>query len=1120
MNERIHDLNRRQLSSKKPIVEKSTARFDWDDTSLIPLLSNGMPRIYPRSVSDENKEDENNAVRLVNQLIARANDRHDYLQLESALNDAIESCDGYTHERLMELRARLLHEARSRKGLLIYGEGGIGKTYFLYELAQELSSQKRPYAIAFDQEGVKELGEIGAAVLAETFPQGFTLIIDACNELDDETFSLAFNLAKESLEIPDVNVVITTRSESPTSRISELASLMPSKLEFQGVDPYRVFSILSDSADEVIIRFQDMLFSRNPRNLQAMVTAIKKMQSGEDGLGATTQRTALIERSIKEALDKRRWNQTKDICVFLLDTKAVDFSRDDAIRILKSDADAYLADMIEQGFVESHGYGGIRYSFSSESQIRFVIARRLFNYLDKLDRCDLKEDSLIEEIATLAVDKSSYSSQYEIAQVVVDKYVTRGPRFLSKLLEQLEQHGLALDWERLLAQTIFPLNWDFDSFVGLREVDAKWAFEHFSGIPNTPFNLVHYVNSRFRENPSLVDVFFIEKWESRELEQLMRRVQNIADFVSHANRVPVQARDEWLWLSVWCSFASNIALRALSQRLMFFLCDSDADALAEVIAIWPEIHDVYARRAITTVVSHLSDDARRGETVRRFIANIRDDEDVTDSIIIANTCRASIEQLVPTDFKAKDQCRVLENCEPTVEEIRNFAHHAQWIDLMCKDYFPFDIYQMQKGLIDFRGSGRFIATPWETVKRWNGALRELLSCRSGGECRGLVAHESDFQSCFPITFEIEELDQNHMMSCMVLLTKQWLERYGGSLREMLGNFKPSFPYQSSFITPNMKPFDLAVHELLGSLAANCYTDEIVLGGTGYNVCGFCQYEELAYNEPRAINAYAPVANVIIEKAKRKLEERIVSPEGKSIEWFNDKEEALSEMLSLILPVVVGKTEWKPIALSARHHIRNGNDLNYSNELIISIAFQTARHITGSYDDRYVTIEHETYDGNVRDYGERKGSLCLQLEPPDKHCVLTERNAILLPPPSLIGHLGLFFEARDARFANESSETIIVCDGTPGNYYEEPIYNLMLMRKDAYEMLVENDLISFFAFTERYHRDLGYKNECDRHWEFSPDGMLVADYPNGGPYSEPISESCEGCYFSRRLNNVF
>lgn len=307
----IEAINQRQLSTKKPVIDKEKIHYDWEDTSLLPLLCEGLPRIYPRNVSKENQEEEEEAVRLVNKLVTSENRNRNYFKFEEDFNALISSNNGYISDRLENLKYFLIDNAKARKGLLIYGEGGIGKTYFLYEFAQKLKAKRMPFLVAFNQEGINTLSELNWQSLTSVYPAGFTLIIDACNELDNDAFVLALSLISRALKNDHVNVVVTTRSESPTARLEDLRRILPASVEFQGVNPDRVFSVLAESADRIIIQFQDVLFSRNPRNLNAMLSMIREFRPSEDGLNATTQRTALVEKCIKDSLSKQQWNQTK-----------------------------------------------------------------------------------------------------------------------------------------------------------------------------------------------------------------------------------------------------------------------------------------------------------------------------------------------------------------------------------------------------------------------------------------------------------------------------------------------------------------------------------------------------------------------------------------------------------------------------------------------------------------------------------------------------------------------------------------------------------------------------------------------------------------------------------------
>lgn len=1113
MDERISTLNTVQLNSKKPFVDNEIAHFEWEDTGLLSLLIDGQPCLHYRYFPDRDLQDEeNDAVKIANRFIrAHAADK-DLAKLEAAFSESINSSHGYLRERLCEIEAQVVKNAKTLKGLLIYGEGGIGKTRFLYEFCRGLEAKNRPFLGCFNQGAFVKLKNIGSQAFKNLVQDGCTLIIDACNELDDDVFDFAMELIKETLKAQNSNVVVSTRSESPTSRFHELQSLVPSSIEFEGVNPYRVYDALSECSDELIIQFQDMLFSRNPRNLNAVIKKLKVINDGCGPNNAVAQRSSMVESSIKDALSRKRWIETKSICKCLLKTNALDFSKRDADSFLGYDSSRYLAEMLEQGFVQCFEYDGIRYSFASESQIRFVMARSLNDEFNQIDSTKLDEDELIDTVAKITASKCSFVNDYEIVQVCVDRYLGRGAGFLAKLLCALEENGQELELDRLFTQTVFPIDWDFESFSAMWPMDVRWAFMCFAGVVNTPFNLVHFVQNFLFNSPQIVDAIFRENWNDFSLHPLISRLQNITDYVSHTGRVPSGAKDEWVWLSVWCSFASNIKLRALSQRLMFFLADYDPSVADFLIEAWPDVHDVYARRAIAKTLAHLSIESRCGDAVEGFLDRAVDDPEITDSIVISYLCKTSGGKFSPVDFSSKKYHLAFRDFKPSKKGIDCFIKQVDRIDLHLKGYLPLNVYTLGDGL-DFGYSARFISADTSSVANWNRSLSALLKCPREGDCKGLVIRHDDLDGMLPVNFDIRPLDKKVLLDCAVVLTDKWLHVYGGTLDDLLGTFVSVDTRTSSLINPNYKPFDLAIHELLGSLSANYYIDEIVLGGEGFNTVGFAQYEETAEQEPGVIHTCSASADMRIDTAKAKIARRLVSPLDKEFAWFNDTGEALIEIKGLIESFRLGRVEWVPLAFSVKKRVHSDSELQCSNEIIVSIAINSEKHICGCSDDRYLTIEHDSYEGNTKDFGKAQGSNCVDLEAPDRRSVSVERNNILLPPPTLVDMLDLSFNPRNACFERDD-EAVILCDGNPGNYYEEPVHNLILIRRDVLEEVAQTADLRYFAFTERYQEEFGYDNACDRHWELDLDGNELASYPNnGGRNDSQTSQACLGCRFS-------
>lgn len=1113
MDERISTLNTVQLNSKKPFADNEITHFEWEDTGLLSLFIDGQPCLHYRHFPDRDLQDEEtDAVKIANRLIRAYAADKDLAKLEAVFSESINSSHGYLRERLCEIELQVVKNAKMLKGLLIYGEGGIGKTRFLYDFCRGLEANGRPFLACFNQGAFVDLKKIGLLTFKNLVQDGCTLIIDACNELEDDAFDFAMELIEETLKAPNSNVVVSTRSESPTSRLCELQAAVPYSIEFEGVNPYRVYDALSECSDELIVQFQDMLFSRNPRNLNAVIKKIKAINDGVGPKSAAAQRSSLVESSIKDALTRDRWTETKLICKCLLSSNSLSFSKLDADSFLGYDSSQYLTEMVEHGFIQSFNYEGIRYTFTSESQIRFVIARSLNDELDQIDEADLDEDKLVDSAAKITTSKCSFVNDYEFVQVCVDRYLSRGPSFLAKLLNALEGNGQEIDLERLFVQTIFPVDWDFESFSAKCCVDTDWAFLNFAGLVNTPFNLTHCIQGFLFEKPSTVDTIFRKAWDEFTLHPLISRLQNITDYVSHTGRVPSGAKGEWVWLSIWCSFASNMKLRALSQRLMFFLADSEPSVVDFLLGIWSDVHDVYARRAIAKTLAHLSIETRCSGAVEGFLDRAVDDPEITDSIIISYLCKTSGGKFSPVDFSAKNYYSALRDFKPSKKDIDSFIKQVDRIDLHLKGYLPLNVYTLGDGL-DFGYSARFISADISSVADWNRSLSALLKCPQEGDCKGLAIRHDDLDGILPVNFDVRPLDKKALLDCAVILTDKWLHVYGGTLDDLLGTFVSVDTRTLSLIDPNFKPFDLAIHELLGSLSANYYIDEIVLGGEGFNTVGFAQYEETAEQEPDVIHTCSASADMRIDTAKGKIERRLVSPLDKEFSWFNDTGEALIEIKGLIESLRLGKAEWIPLAFSVKKRVHTDNELQCSNEIIVSIAINSEKHICGCSDDRYLTIEHVSYKGNTRDFGKAQGSNCVDLEAPDRRSVSVERNNILLPPPTLVDMLDLSFNPRNACFERDD-EAVILCDGNPGNYYEEPVHNLILIRRDVLEEVAQTADLRYFAFTERYQEEFGYDNACDRHWELDLDGNELASYPNNGGANDPQSSpACLGCRFS-------
>ena len=209
-------------------------------------------------------------------------------------------------------------------------------------------------------------------------------------------------------------------------------------------------------------------------------------------------------------------------------------------------------------------------------------------------------------------------------------------------------------------------------------------------------------------------------------------------------------------------------------------------------------------------------------------------------------------------------------------------------DLLFKNFLPLDIFELNNGVIDFDGLGRFFDTPKSEVRSWNNQLTSKLHCTPGGKCEGWMFLDKKIESFLPIPFDRNPLDNNALCCALVFLLENRFQVHGGTLQETLGEFQSSYRAEA-VRTPNMKVLDEAIHILLGSIAANYFTDELSLCTGKQCVCGFREYEESCWHEPAAIHLHMPATNSTIERAKKQLETRFEDPIKKERIWFDNHE---------------------------------------------------------------------------------------------------------------------------------------------------------------------------------------------------------------------------------------
>lgn len=1115
----IAQLNSEQEGYVRGRIELNDIHFPWEDSGLLETLTKPISREYER-YGASNKDDERSAVAIANEVIDKINDGKVASDEIEKLRSSIEQSNGYLAHRLQSILWRLSDHVEKNTGLLIFGEGGIGKTYFLYELIQELKKGDRNYLAAFNGKAIRSIADCGIQTISKATEGQFVLVIDGFNELSDNECQIAYQLIEDVQALPFASIIVSTRSNSPDSRLDKLRSLFRHSIQFEGVDGYAAFEALAGCPSSIYAQYQSFLLSHNPRTIKAIAYAIqKKIDGNPDEKTALIQRTTIVEDAIKRSLGVDAWANTKKICEHLYATKRSFFSRQEANDLLGSSTEQYLQNAVQNGLIYEYSDGDdLSYHFASESQLQWLIARSVNDDLRSISFCGDTIDTA-KRVAEVISNNSTYLTVHEMCQAAMDKYVNQGPAVFKALAIAFWEADLDFDFYRIITDTVFPDDYDFSILTSNAKITAGQALLHFGGFSNKPFNLTNFANNILVNNPLELDRFYIENWTPFDLSELVLRVKNISEFVARMEVIPDEAREEWLWLSVWTSWSPELRVRSWAQRLMFVLCDKSMWCTKEILEIWNKVPDIYVRRAISNTIRHLSVSKRNSPEIGAFLENILGDPSLCDSITISYLIEATEQKASFSDFSSRDYYGQNLNNHLSQEKFE-LARSMIWTcDLLFKDFLPLDIYRLNNGVIDFDGLGRFFDTPKNEVRSWNGELTSRLHCTPGGKCKGWMRLDKRIESFLPIPFDRKPLDNNALCCALVFLLENRFQVHGGTLQETLGEFKSGYRAEA-IRTPNMKVLDEALHILLGSIAANYFTDELSLCAGKQCLCGFREYEESCWHEPTAIHLRMPATNSTIERAKKQLETRFENPIKKERAWFDNHEGIQEELVGLVSPVIIKKQSWKPLALSAREKIHDSDpdrrfraDLQYSNEYIISVTFNSNDHLYGVREDRMLTIEHGEYAGNIADYGKDDNGFCLWLPSPDTDKDDPHTHQILMPPQTIVSELGLTYVPKEGVFVDSDGHIAAICDGGYENYYEDTICNLVLLREDLFDKLSKRGDVRYFAFSERFHHETGYANGSDLHWELNADGVVLASFPNGSTESlETIPNNCATCYF--------
>ena len=257
----ILELNRIQKKKMDALCNPSE-HFEWEGSSIMELLKGSLPPL--RKISN-NSQIENLFFTLQKKYSSYSfydSDHETFIcEIKKSINKIKEIEPYWSGVSVFRVEETIhLH-----KGCLISGEGGIGKSYFIKCLEEELTNIGKKHLCLYGKfcPTISAIDFNEIATIAKT--EEFVFIFDAINEIEELSQLELINELKKIKEIKGLRIIITYRTHTMKESILEgCRQVATSSYEFEGVSFESVIEWLQKIPVININEYLDVLYSNNP----------------------------------------------------------------------------------------------------------------------------------------------------------------------------------------------------------------------------------------------------------------------------------------------------------------------------------------------------------------------------------------------------------------------------------------------------------------------------------------------------------------------------------------------------------------------------------------------------------------------------------------------------------------------------------------------------------------------------------------------------------------------------------------------------------------------------------------------------------------------------------------
>lgn len=1026
----------------------NSIHYEWENKNFIEILLGKLPQLHFTDINQTQIKKE--LIQLYNSYDFFTTDHISYLsQLKIIHNQLLIQNKHYFDYDEFEKTINF------HKSLLINGEGGKGKTYFLFKLEEKLSEKNIKHLCIYG----KYLDDINVIDFTEisriSSQEEFVLIIDAYNELNENIQNDLLSEIPKLLLQKGFRIIISYRDYRLQNTIlKSLVALLKNQYCFEGVSYEAALDTLSTTGFNELYQYSDILYSNNALFISFLIKALEdtKQKAKSPKFNSIVSMTNILEQEIKNTVGDIYWKNTKKIADWMYqnNTKEIPITQ---VGTLVNNSNQFIHDMKASGyFSENNKNSTATLKFTLEALSDSIISRSLLNDLSNKNEND---------IIVLLNSKISYMPELTKMFIIVlfDKFT---PDY-SKISRILNGTGIKID---LTPDLIIKLNIqsknikEFQKHFNFLNSPTEYLI-YCSGYYNKPFNCTNYINEYLIKNKGM-QLYPLSQTLSEyyDIHVFTKRLKNILYFVNRINISDKMYRDEIIFTALWGTAAPNNSVHLLSKKLLYEMVNLYDDNISLLISIYDDIEDIYIKQSIIHVLSKMPEN----DEIKNFLEKLRSDDDNVigeESIqLICNYLNINIFDF----FKKKRRILIHSNkpIEQPLEKLLTTVYHHH-IDSHFRYLGNANIDQIYP---------KFLQNT-HRISLYNKFVSFL-------DKHGFRISELKKPQKIPPKYLLNSLDFQIKRICRIYGLEN---NYLSSQNNYVNDFKN---------TLMRKIFSISQSILYGYLTGTHYTDNFVYEpsdskSTGYNFYNPFEYDEDTNNICSPICIYQSLIENLEDTLYKTLQIKI----NKDKSWGEDDVNLKSNLRLLLSPFSFNGTEWHLLAGQIKITDINEKWEEYN---LISCNSNLNLKLEEPEQWRQLTIEKKYYNDNIKLYNKcQKDWECLKVNFFNAGNNILDETELVLPPASLLQLMNLHYVQSSCTWNNEKNEIIIVCNNNKYQYKGQIFSGDIFIRNDYYVKYNLDKKLKFFIYTERRLDPYGFFHETSHHIEYFDNTIINEVY---------------------------